>query len=88
MPILLVSAIKVGCINHTLLTMNELKRHNVKLAGWVANCNNSNISFINEQIETIEKFSGYKCNAKIMQNADYSDFTELSKILISPEENG
>lgn len=86
-PVLLVSSIKVGCINHTLLTMNELKRHNVKLAGWVANCNNSNISFINEQIETIEKFSGYKCNAKIMQNADYSDFTELSKILISPEEN-
>lgn len=86
-PVLLVSAIKVGCINHTLLTINELKRNNVKLAGWIANCNNSNISFINEQIETIEKFSGYKCNAKITQNSDYLDFIELSKILISPEEN-
>ncbi|MED7788723.1 dethiobiotin synthase [Francisella sp. 19X1-34] len=86
-PILLVSSIKVGCINHTLLTINELKRHNIKLAGWVANCNNQNVSFINQQIETIEKFSGYKCNAKITQNANYLDFIELSKILISPDEN-
>lgn len=86
-PVLLVSSIKVGCINHTLLTINELKRHNVKLAGWVANCNNQNISFIDEQIESIEKFSGYKCIKKITQNANYLEFIELSKILISPEEN-
>ncbi|QIW10107.1 dethiobiotin synthase [Francisella sp. LA112445] len=86
-PVLLVSAIKVGCINHTLLTMNELKKHNVKLAGWVANCNNQNVSFIDEQIETIEKLSEYKCSAKITHNADYFNFIELSKILISPEEN-
>lgn len=26
-PVILVSAIKVGCINHTLLTINELNRH-------------------------------------------------------------
>ncbi|WP_150467368.1 dethiobiotin synthase [Francisella sp. SYW-9] len=85
--VILVTSIKVGCINHTLLTINELKRHNVKLASWIANCNNQNTSFIDEQIETIEKLSGYKCSAKINQNANYSDFIELSKILISPEEN-
>lgn len=31
-PVILVSAIKVGCINHMLLTINELNRHNIKLA--------------------------------------------------------
>lgn len=86
-PVLLVSAIKVGCINHTLLTINELSRHNIKLAGWIANCSDSNIKYIDEQINTIEELSGYKCSAKISQNADYLDFIDLSKILISPEEN-
>ncbi|ASG68294.1 ATP-dependent dethiobiotin synthetase BioD [Francisella halioticida] len=86
-PVLLVSSIKIGCINHTLLTINELNRHNVELTGWVANCNYQDVSFINEQIETIEKLSGYKCIAKIHENANYLDFIELSKILISPEEN-
>ncbi|APD50566.1 dethiobiotin synthase [Francisella hispaniensis] len=87
MPVLLVSAIKVGCINHTLLTINELNRHNIKLAGWIANCSDSNIKHIDEQINTIELLSGYKYSAKISQNADYLDFIDLSKILISPEEN-
>lgn len=86
-PVLLVTAIKVGCINHTLLTINELKRHNIKILGWVANASNQNTKFIDEQITTIEKFSGYKALAKIPQNADYLDFIELSKMLISPEEN-
>ncbi|MBY7733522.1 dethiobiotin synthase [Francisella philomiragia] len=86
-PVLLVSAIKVGCINHTLLTINELSRHNIKLAGWIANCNDLNIKYIHEQIDTIEVLSGYKCSAKISQNADYLDFIDLSKTLISPAEN-
>ena len=84
-PTILVSSIKVGCINHTLLTINELAKHGIKLAGWIANCNNQNISFIDEQIETIEKFSGYKCSAKITKDASYLDFIDLSKMLISPE---
>ena len=87
-PVLLVSAIKVGCINHTLLTINELSSHNIKLAGWIANCSDSNIKYIDEQINTIEELSKYKCSAKISQNADYLEFIDLCRILISPEENG
>ncbi|AJC48972.1 dethiobiotin synthase [Allofrancisella guangzhouensis] len=85
-PVLLVSSIKVGCINHTLLTINELKRHNIKLKGWVANCNSEKISYIDEQIQTIEQLSGQECLAKIAKNSNYQDFIELSKILISPDE--
>ena len=54
-PVILVSAIKVGCINHTLLTINELNRHNIILAAWIANCSIKNIEFIDEQIKTIEE---------------------------------
>ncbi|QIV96175.1 dethiobiotin synthetase [Allofrancisella inopinata] len=85
-PVLLVSSIKVGCINHTLLTINELQRHNIKLKGWVANCNSEKTFYIDEQIQTIEQLSGQECLAKIAKNSNYQDFIELSKILISPDE--
>ncbi|AXH29850.1 MULTISPECIES: dethiobiotin synthase [Francisella] len=86
-PVILVSAIKVGCINHMLLTINELNRHNIKLAAWIANCSNQNIEFIDEQIKTIQELSNYKCSVKIAQKADYLDFIELANMLISPDEN-
>ncbi|WP_035719355.1 dethiobiotin synthase [Francisella sp. W12-1067] len=85
-PVLLVSSIRVGCINHTLLTINELKRHNINLKGWVANCNSQKTLHINEQIQTIEQLSNEKCLARIDKDSNYLDFIELSKILISPEE--
>lgn len=85
-PVLLVSNIQVGCINHTLLTINELKKHNIKCIGWIAN-EYKQTKYTNEQITTIEKFSNMNCLTKIKKNANYLDFIELSKKLISPEEN-
>ncbi|MDE5021002.1 ATP-dependent dethiobiotin synthetase BioD, partial [Francisella tularensis subsp. holarctica] len=66
----------------TLLTINELNRHNIKLARWIANCNDTNIKYIDEQINNIEELSGYKCSAKISLNDYYLDFIDLSKIII------
>ncbi|APC97437.1 dethiobiotin synthase [Francisella frigiditurris] len=84
-PVLLVSSIKIGCINHTLLTLNELENNNIKCLGWVANCD-KNVAYIDEQIQTIKAFSKMKCLAKIKRYSGYLDFIELSKILISPDE--
>lgn len=37
MPVILVVGIKLGCINHALLTWSALKQANVAIHGWVAN---------------------------------------------------
>ncbi|GAA0226214.1 dethiobiotin synthase [Methylophaga marina] len=37
LPVILVVAIKLGCINHALLTVAAIEQHGLKLAGWVAN---------------------------------------------------
>ena len=37
-PVLLVVGIRLGCINHALLTADSIVRDGLKLAGWVANC--------------------------------------------------
>ena len=37
-PIILVVGMKLGCINHALLTVEAIIQDGLKLAGWVANC--------------------------------------------------
>lgn len=36
-PIILIVGIKLGCINHTLLTVEAIKNTGVDIAGWIAN---------------------------------------------------
>ncbi|AFJ02463.1 Dethiobiotin synthetase [Methylophaga frappieri] len=37
LPVILVVAIRLGCINHALLTAESVRRSGLTLAGWVAN---------------------------------------------------
>jgi dethiobiotin synthetase len=38
LPVVLVVGMKLGCLNHALLTARELQRSGVQVIGWVANC--------------------------------------------------
>ena len=37
-PVILVVGMRLGCINHALLTVESIVARNLTLAGWVANC--------------------------------------------------
>lgn len=37
-PVVLVVGLRLGCINHALLTAEAIRNRGLKLAGWVANC--------------------------------------------------
>ena len=37
LPVILVVSIKLGCINHTLLTLRDIKSYGLKVIGWIAN---------------------------------------------------
>ena len=38
LPVILVVGLRLGCLNHSLLTVESIAHHGVHLAGWVANC--------------------------------------------------
>lgn len=38
MPVILVVGMKLGCINHAMLTVHAVNRAGLPVAGWVANC--------------------------------------------------
>lgn len=54
-PIILVVSIKLGCINHALLTAQAIENSQLKLAGWLAVCNDKNFSYIYLTLESIKK---------------------------------
>ena len=37
LPVLLVVGIRLGCLNHALLTVNAIRARGLEFAGWVAN---------------------------------------------------
>jgi dethiobiotin synthetase len=55
LPVILVVGIRLGCINHALLTAEAIARDGVTLAGWVANCVDVNMPFIDENIEALQQ---------------------------------
>ncbi|HQQ32602.1 MAG TPA: dethiobiotin synthase [Methylophilus sp.] len=57
LPVVLVVNVKLGCINHTLLTAEALKARQIRLSGWVANVI-SPLECGEKNIETLAKWLG------------------------------
>lgn len=53
-PIVLVVGMRLGCINHTLLTFQAIQYSKIKCQGWVANCIKTEMNRLQENIDTLE----------------------------------
>ena len=52
-PVVLVVGIKLGCINHALLTVEAIKARNCELHAWVANPIDPSMQFYHENVSII-----------------------------------
>lgn len=52
-PVLLVVGMKLGCINHALLTETALRVNNITCIGWIANCLDPGMLALEENIATL-----------------------------------
>ncbi len=53
-PVILVVGMKLGCINHALLTAESIARDGLRVAGWVANRIDPDMERYDENAATIE----------------------------------
>lgn len=53
LPIILTVGIRLGCLNHTLLTIEAIEKRGLRLAGWVANCIGYEMPYREENINTL-----------------------------------
>ncbi len=55
LDVILVVGMKLGCINHAILTAEAIARDGLRLAGWVANHVDPEMSCPDENLATLEK---------------------------------
>jgi dethiobiotin synthetase len=60
-PIILVVGMKLGCINHSLLTVEAITSRKLNLHGWVANQIDPNMPAFEENLATITQQLGANC---------------------------
>ena len=53
-PVILVVGMKLGCLNHTLLTIEALKSQGVKCVGWIANEIDPDMSEFDANLESLK----------------------------------
>lgn len=55
LPVILVVGMRLGCLNHALLTAQAIRAAGLTLAGWVANCIDPKMLVLAENIATLEQ---------------------------------
>jgi dethiobiotin synthetase len=55
LPVLMVVGIRLGCLNHALLTSLAIRCRGLELAGWIANCVDPAMGRRDENISTLER---------------------------------
>ncbi|WP_374567361.1 dethiobiotin synthase [Nitrosomonas sp.] len=55
LPVILVAGMRLGCLNHALLTAQAIHASGLPFAGWVANCIDPQMQVLEENIATLEQ---------------------------------
>ncbi|BBB69624.1 ATP-dependent dethiobiotin synthetase BioD [Undibacterium sp. YM2] len=55
LPVILVVGMRLGCINHALLTVEAIAARGLRLAGWVANTVDANMLYPQENIAALRE---------------------------------
>lgn len=54
-PVILVVGMRLGCLNHALLTMRAIAEAQIECAGWVANVLDADMPALQENIDTLRE---------------------------------
>lgn len=55
LPVILVVSMRLGCINHAMLSLEAIRRDGLELFGWVANRVDAEMSCYDENLETLKR---------------------------------
>jgi dethiobiotin synthetase len=85
LPVVLVVGLRLGCINHALLTAAAIQARGLELAGWVANQIDPAFSFCEENIAAIDARVGAPLLMRIPWYATLPRAEYLSACFLSRE---
>jgi dethiobiotin synthetase len=70
--VIVVVGMRLGCLNHTLLTIEAIRRDGLKIAGWVANIIDPDMPRLNENIDTLKQRIAEPCLGTVPKLKDLS----------------
>ena len=65
LPVIVVVAVRLGCINHSLLTVEAIERDGLRVAGWVANLLEPQMPRLEENLAALEARLHAPCLGRI-----------------------
>ena len=69
LPVILVVGIRLGCINHALLTVGSIRAAGLTLVGWVANRTDPSMQAKDENVATLKAMIKAPCLADVAWGA-------------------
>lgn len=60
-PVILVVGMRLGCINHALLTVEAIQAKGLHLAGWIANQVDPDMAMFDENLESLQQLIAAPC---------------------------
>lgn len=76
LPVILVVGVRLGCLNHALLSAGAINGSGLKLAGWVANQVDPEIERLQENIETLKQ----RIEAPLLGQVPFLDPPKLDQV--------
>ncbi len=68
LPIILVVGMRLGCLNHALLTVEAIQARSLILAGWIANQIDPQMAAFEENLDTLKQRIPAPCVATVLWN--------------------
>lgn len=80
LPVILVVGMRLGCINHTLLTVEAIAARGLTLAGWVANRIDPAMARFDDNLATLQ----HRIDAPLLGVVPHGQLTEAARALNLP----
>ncbi|MBI5626042.1 MAG: dethiobiotin synthase [Nitrosomonadales bacterium] len=80
LPVILVVGVRLGCLNHALLTVEAIAARGLTLAGWVANVVDADMAMLDQNIAALEQ----RINAPLLGVVPFQlqpDALDVAKLL-------
>jgi dethiobiotin synthetase len=81
--VIVVVGMRLGCLNHALLTMEAIRGDGLRIAGWVANILDPEMPRLQENIDTLKQCINEPCLGTVPRLDDLSP-EQVAKFLTVP----
>ncbi len=83
LPVVLVVGMRLGCLNHALLTVAAIEARGLRLAGWIANRIDPQMTNFSENLESLKQRITAPCLG-VVPYSNSMDFRQISAYLELP----